>query len=289
MWRRLCSVLKLVTGLRLTAANWSLYDHLPVDLNLDKEAELKLRLGAPEAEWIEAWNDSVRTLRADGATRLPGFPVWRDAFVHRDHLAIPPETPAWKADFLQKNSELYTRHLEAVEDWLERWNYLEHFPPSRRKFEWQAQDAPSLSDTLMHLRPSGLRAKRPTYVPALVAITQTSILGDLRRRLSPREAARLQGLPEWFDFGDQPDSATYKQMGNGVNVSAAYYVLRQHVLATLDEVRRRASGLAEAVAESAESPDAAVERYWDVDRPLIARTRAVTGHAASSRGTKAAV
>ena len=77
----------------------------------------------------------------------------------------------------------------------------------------------------MHLRPSGLRVKRATYVPALVAITQTSILGDRQRRISPREAARLQGLPEWFDFGDQPDAATYKQMGNGVNVGAAYHVV----------------------------------------------------------------
>ncbi len=270
-------------------ASWSLYDHLPVDLDLDKEADLKLRLSAAEAEWIEAWDDFVRTLRADGAGRLPGFPVWKDAFVHTNHLVIPPGTPAWKADFLRKNSELYTKHIEAIEDWLERWDYLEHFPPSRRKFEWQAQDAPSLSDTVMHLRPSGLRAKRPTYVPALVAITQTSILGDLRRRLSPREAARLQGLPEWFDFGDQPDSATYKQMGNGINVGAAYYVLRQHVLETLDQVRRRAPGLADAVARSAESPDAAVERYWDADRRLIVRTREVTRQAASSRGTRAAV
>ncbi len=91
----------------------------------------------------------------------------------------------------------------------------------------------------MHLRPSGLRAKRATYVPALVAITQTSILGDRRRRLSPREVARLQGLPEWFDFGDQPDAATYKQAGNGVNVGAAYHVFREHVLAQLRRCERR--------------------------------------------------
>src|SRR4029078_3813651 len=99
----------------------------------------------------------------------------------------------------------------------------------------------------MHLRPSGLRVKRATYVPALVAITQTSILGDRRRRLSPREAARLQGLPEWFDFGGQPDAATYKQMGNGVNVGAAYHVFREHVLADSAAVRACSWGLASAV------------------------------------------
>ena len=79
----------------------------------------------------------------------------------------------------------------------------------------------------MHLRPSGLRAKRATYVPALVAITQTSILGDRRRRLSTREVARLQGLPEWFDFGAPAAAASYKQAGNGVNVGAAYHVFRE--------------------------------------------------------------
>ena len=56
-----------------------------------------------------------------------------------------------------------------------------------------------------------------------------SILGDRKRRISPREAARLQGLPEWFDFGDQPDAATYKQMGNGVNVGAVWHVLREQL------------------------------------------------------------
>ena len=128
----------------------------------------------------------------------------------------------------------------------------------------------------MHLRPSGLRAKRATYVPALVAITQTSILGDRKRRLSPREAARLQGLPEWFDFGPQPDAATYKQMGNGVNVGAAFHVLRENVLANLDAVAKRAPQLAQVVAASPINPDPLVERYWESGRDTIVRTQ--TGH-----------
>ncbi len=110
-------------------------------------------------------------------------------------------------------------------------------------------------------------------MPALVAITQTSILGDRLRRLSTREAARLQGLPEWFDFGDQPASASYKQMGNGVNVGAAYHVLREHVIQTLDAVRQRAPGLAKAVALSDVSPDAAMERYRDSSRQVLVRRR----------------
>ncbi len=48
----------------------------------------------------------------------------------------------------------------------------------------------------------------------------------MRRRLSPREAARLQGFPDTFDFGPQSDAATYKQLGNGVNVGVVWNVLR---------------------------------------------------------------
>ncbi|MCZ4499984.1 MAG: (cytosine-5)-methyltransferase 1 [Marmoricola sp.] len=253
--------------------DWSLDEHLPLEDQLDRESSMKLRLSATETTWVEAWNDFVVTLRRAGLPKLPGFPVWKDAFVHERDLVIDPATPAWKANFLRKNSAFYTEHQEILESWLARWNYLDDFPPSRRKFEWQAQDAASLEATVMHLRPSGLRAKRPTYLPTLVAITQTSILGDRQRRLSPREAARLQGLPEWFDFGTQADAATYRQMGNGVNVGAAYYVFREHVLATLKPLVKRAPGLAAAVSAASASPDLALERYWDPSRKVIARTR----------------
>jgi DNA (cytosine-5)-methyltransferase 1 len=253
--------------------DWELSRHLPLDDELDPGSRMKLHLSPAETEWIDAWNDFVLTLRNAGAKKLPGFPVWQAAFVHEQDLAIPLGTPDWKANFLRKNAALYTQYQDELEAWMARWNYLADFPPSRRKFEWQAQDAASLRDTVMHLRPSGLRAKRPTYLPALVAITQTSILGDQQRRLSPREAARLQGLPEWFDFGPQPDAASYKQMGNGVNVGAAYHVVRQHMLATFDMVKKRHSGLAAAVEASAESPDATLERYWDPSRPVIVRER----------------
>ena len=238
---------------------WVLEDHLPVQPEESLKTQMRLRLTASESTWVEAWDDFVVTLRKSGVTKLPGFPVWVDAFIESADLIIEDGTPGWKANFLRKNAEFYTLHKELLEAWLGRWNYLRDFPSSRRKFEWQAQDAVSLDGTVMHLRPSGLRAKRATYVPALVAITQTSILGDRRRRLSPREVARLQGLPEWFGFGDQPDAATYKQAGNGVNVGAAHHVLREHVLAHSRDVAKRAPGLAQAVAESACSPDPHVE------------------------------
>jgi len=107
----------------------------------------------------------------------------------------------------------------------------------------------------MHFRPSGIRAKAPTYLPALVAITQTSIVGPRERRLSTREAARLQGLPDTFDFGDQKPAATYKQLGNGVSVGAVWHVLRRHVARDEDVLKKTSPRLLRAVLDSPDSPD----------------------------------
>lgn len=214
-------------------------------------------LSASETLWIEAWNDFVEGLRRErNGGRLQGFPLWGDDWVLNSDLRIPKATPKWRADILRKNAEFYTEHQGFIDGWTRQWDfYSEKFPPSRRKFEWQAQDTPRLWDTVLHLRPSGIRAKRPTYVPALVAINQTSIIGTLKRRLAPREAARLQGLPDWFSFGNQPDAATYRQLGNGVSVGAVWFVVRQSVERYKDVLSTTAPNLVDAVLAAAESPD----------------------------------
>ncbi|MGC0144053.1 DNA cytosine methyltransferase [Pseudactinotalea sp. Z1732] len=234
---------------------WDLRSDLPL-LSEEEIPDLqRYRLSPTETEWISVWDEFVQIMRPRVAT-LPGFPIWADAFLPEPQ--ITQGTPLWKANFLRKNAEFYRSHQRVLDGWLQRHQHLAHFPASRRKLEWQAQDAESLGSTIMHFRPSGIRAKKPTYVPALVAITQTTILGDKRRRLTPREAARLQGLPDEFTFGDQPAAASYRQMGNGVNVGAAYYVLRQHLLRTIDDVEDRSPGLARAVRQAPANPDVAM-------------------------------
>ena len=84
----------------------------------------------------------------------------------------------------------------------------------------------SLWDGLIQLRPSGIRVKKADYVPAAVAITQTSVVGKLKRRLTVREVARLQGLPEWFSFDGQSDTQSYKQLGNGISITTAYLAIK---------------------------------------------------------------
>jgi DNA (cytosine-5)-methyltransferase 1 len=215
-------------------------------------------LSRSEILWIDAWDDFVRLMRTRRlGRRLPGFPIWADSWRDYDSR-IPAGTPDWKVSHLRKNYEFYLAHKAILDEWAEKWGiFTEAFPPSRRKLEWQAQDTARLWDTVMHFRPSGIRAKRATYFPALVAITQTSVIGPRERRLSPREAARLQGLPDWFDFGDQSASDTYRQLGNGVNVGVVWHILREHVRRDEDILKHTAPGrrIISAVLDASLSPD----------------------------------
>lgn len=239
--------------------NWDLKKHLPLE-NGSSKALAKYSLSDAEIRWIDAWNEFVGIIkRKSGEKILPGFPIWADAWVETSKLRIPAGTPDWKSVFLRKNAELYTSYKNDLDAWLKKWNDLEDFPPSRRKFEWQAQDANSLWDCIMHFRPSGIRAKKATYVPALVAITQTTIIGHQKRRLSVREAARLQGLPEWFSFEGQNDAASYKQLGNGVNIPAVYHVMRALVQRDLD-LLGDSPELVKSILKSPKNPDASLEK-----------------------------
>jgi DNA (cytosine-5)-methyltransferase 1 len=233
-------------------------------------------LTGPERAWIDAWDEWVQKwYEATEGRRPPGFPIWADAWTefdkvvkhfgfvpeYRDLMEDDPALPQWKAGHLAKNYDLYAKHRKWIDRWAKKHSIYTDFPPSRRKLEWQAQDTPSLWDTVMHFRPSGIRAKRPTYLPALVAITQTSVIGPRERRLSPRETARLQGLPDWFDFGNQPSAASYKQMGNGVNVGAVWHIMREHVYRDEDVLKTTAAGrrILDAVQSAPLSPDAILQ------------------------------
>lgn len=244
---------------------------LAADLPLDEDHHVTgCDLTKPEELWIDAWNDWVEQFyELTNGRQPPGFPIWADAWVPTDDLEISEDTPKWKRNFLIKNAALYTEHKEAFDAWVEKWGVkTDAFPASRRKLEWQAQDTPRLWDCVMHLRPSGIRAKKPNYLPALVAITQTSIIGPRGRRLSPREAARLQGLPDGFNFGDQRSAATYRQLGNGVSIGAVWNVLKAHVDRDEDILKRTEAGqrILAAVAEAPASPDTWLnERFQEPD------------------------
>lgn len=211
---------------------WNIEDYLLDDAAIENPSAYALR--DEEIAWLDAWQAFIQGIPADD---LPGFPIWVDAFTSTPD--IPAGTPDWKADFLRKNSAFYKEHRAFIRSWLRRsWmpgkGYrVQDFPASRRKFEWQARTAqPTRADRdlwslTLHLRPSGIRVKPATYLPALVAITQTSIIGSRRRRITPVEAGRLQGLPDWvFPQAGVDDATAYKQAGNGVNTGVVQHAAR---------------------------------------------------------------
>jgi DNA (cytosine-5)-methyltransferase 1 len=197
----------------------------------------RLQLRDDELMWLDAWQHFVKMINHDN---LPGFPIWEQDLVAR--IRKPDPCPDWKLEFLRKNREFYLVHKEQIDHWRTiDWSRgksskpitVRDFPDSRRKFEWQArsfqptQDQRDLFKLLIQLRPSGIRVKPPTYAPALVAITQTTIVGKELRRLSPTECALLQGFPpSIFDGVHIDESQMYKQLGNAVPVGVVQFCAR---------------------------------------------------------------
>jgi DNA (cytosine-5)-methyltransferase 1 len=61
-----------------------------------------------------------------------------------------------------------------------------------------------------------------------ILIDQTA-LGRNPRRLTPRECARIQGFPEWFDLSACSDTQLYRQFGNSVSVPVIRAIARAMV------------------------------------------------------------
>jgi DNA (cytosine-5)-methyltransferase 1 len=214
-------------------SNWTISTHLlrPELMGEDRQA---VALTNEESHWIDTWNELLARLGSDA--RLPGFPLWEpDWRMRRRTLA---GLPSWKQVFIRRNHDFYLANRPAIDAWRRQHPEIRSWPLSRRKLEWQAQDGErDIWQHLVQFRPSGIRVKRATWAPALVAMSQTSIYGPQRRRLTVMETAALQGFdPDSFTFGDQPDADSYKQMGNAVNVGVVQHVLRSFVDRYADDI-----------------------------------------------------
>ena len=186
-------------------------------LQSDSEIENigKYKLKKREVAIIDLWNEFATIVKDN----LPGFPIWSEWLKEVNGVDNIQSYPKWKQDFIYKNSNLYALKRKELDRWLQKAFKNKDFVGAKAKFEWQAGkvSSPNLWETIMQFRPSGLRVKRPTHFPALVAITQTSIIGPRRRKLTPRECARLQSIPDTYKLHSS-DRIAYKQLGNSVNV-----------------------------------------------------------------------
>ena len=209
-----------LTGWKPT--DWSLEEHL-----LQKDTDIEnldiYQISQERLEVMQIWNSFLRSIGASQGKSLPGFPMWE--FAMRSKPKLENGMPDWKIDFLKKNSAFYLENRIKIDAWREQYPNLKKLNNSYRKFEWQAQDLKSIWDGVVQFRPSGVRVKKADYLPALVAMNQTSIIGSRKRTITVREAARLQAFPETFTFGNQNVAKSFKQLGNAVSVGTVKFVI----------------------------------------------------------------
>lgn len=169
---------------------------------------------------LTAWDEFYQGVDV----KVIGFPVWSKYFKTK---TIDSKLPQWKKEFIKKNQELYQRNKEFIDSWLTKWNNLKGFTPTEKKFEWQCgKNIKSIWEGVIQIRPSGVRVKKPDIFQALVALVQTPIIGKYKRRLSVREAARLQSFPDSF-IPDSNKQQAYKQFGNSVNVNVIIEIFKK--------------------------------------------------------------
>ena len=138
--------------------------------------------------------------------------------------ALPPYAradkkafPDWKIDFIRKNRELYNKNKKWIDGWKDE---LLAFPPSLQKLEWNYKSGErDIWKYVIQFRASGVRVKKPTTAPSLIAmtVTQVPIIAWERRYMTPRECAKLQSMESLKIL---PDASTpaYKALGNAINV-----------------------------------------------------------------------
>lgn len=204
----------------------SIDDILQDDSEIPDLERYKLR--PDQIEWIDIWNEFIQGIKCD---KLPGFPIWADSLcaLEENHMFKNWDNlPRWQQNFMIKNSELWEHNKDFIAKWLPRAQKNKNFFGAKAKLEWQVGtdvENPDLWEHIMQIRPSGLRVKPGTYFPALVAITQTSIVGKRKRFLTPRECARLQSFPDTFKY-DPKNAQAYKQFGNSINVGLVSFFAR---------------------------------------------------------------
>lgn len=190
----------------------------------------KYKVSAIQQKVISFWNEFMFQVTSGEYNRTLGFPIWLEYFGRDVSAKELYDMPAWKRSIVERNIALYNENTRVFDLFLDKHkDLLNEMMPTHKKFEWQAgTELNNINEGILQFRPSGLRVKRPTEAPALVAIVHVPIIYDKKyqayRKLTPREMARLQSFPEEFML-DEVDQQAYKQLGNSVNVEVIHQIL----------------------------------------------------------------
>ena len=155
--------------------------------------------------------------------------------------------PKWKQDFIRQNRRFYEDNKAWIDPWLPK---ILKFPSSLQKFEWNIKGGKrNIWDYVIQFRASGVRVKRRSTAPSLIAMTDTQvpIIGWQKRYMTPRECARLQSLDGLKALPKSTNHA-FAALGNAVNSNVVEKVARA-LLANLPKIevsdrRRKADAIA---------------------------------------------
>lgn len=237
---------------------------------LDKKPGEARELSESLVKVIDVWNKFVKAFPVE--RDLPSFPIWamefgatypttglppmertlREMRQYRGsfgkplskvktfdelatllpHHAMGDEPfPQWKQAFIRQNRELWAENQTWILPILEE---IQEFPHSMQKLEWNCKGCDrDLWKHVLQVRASGIRAKRATTAPSLIAMTTTQvpIIAWENRYMTPRECAALQSLETLPNLPATPTRA-YKALGNAVNARLVRMVAERLLRAT---------------------------------------------------------
>ena len=133
--------------------------------------------------------------------------------------------PNWKIRFIAQNRQFYRRHQTWLDEWIPK---ITDFPSSLQKLEWNCQgDVRRIDQYIVQIRASGVRVKRRTTAPSLVAMTATQvpIVAWEGRYMTPTECKRLQSMND-LKYWPESDNRAYEALGNAINVDVASRVIK---------------------------------------------------------------
>ncbi|MEB5750754.1 DNA (cytosine-5-)-methyltransferase [Leclercia adecarboxylata] len=133
--------------------------------------------------------------------------------------------PKWKINFIKQNRKFYVDNKDWIDEWMP--NILK-FPASLQKLEWNVHGGDrDIWKYVIQFRASGVRVKRKTTAPSLIAMTDTQvpIIAWQKRYMTPKECARLQSMEDLKSLPSSPSQA-FQALGNAVNSKVVESVAR---------------------------------------------------------------
>lgn len=125
--------------------------------------------------------------------------------------------PEWKKRFIRANRTFYAANKSWIDPWLPQ---IQVFPSSLQKLEWNCTgEERAIWKYVIQFRASGVRVKRRTTAPSLIAMTTTQIpiIAWEKRYITVAECARLQSMNALATFPATYDAA-FAALGNAINV-----------------------------------------------------------------------